>query len=58
MQCIRPGKPVENAYCESFNGNFRDECLNSCWFTTRCARTRLFYIVVRRQWQIVACANV
>lgn len=26
---IRPGKPVENAYIESFNGRLRDECLNS-----------------------------
>lgn len=30
---IRPGKPIENAYCESFNGRFRDECLNQNWFT-------------------------
>lgn len=30
---IRPGKPVENAFIESFNGRFRDECLNSHWFT-------------------------
>jgi putative transposase len=29
---IRPGKPVENAYAESFNGKFRDECLNENWF--------------------------
>ena len=29
---IRPGKPVENAYVESFNGRFRDECLNQSWF--------------------------
>jgi len=29
---IRPGKPVENAYIESFNGRFRDECLNEHWF--------------------------
>lgn len=29
---IRPGKPVENAYIESFNGRFRDECLNENWF--------------------------
>lgn len=29
LQFIRPGKPVENAYIESFNGKFRDECLNS-----------------------------
>jgi putative transposase len=29
---IRPGKPIENAYVESFNGKFRDECLNEHWF--------------------------
>ena len=28
----RPGKPVDNAYIESFNGSFRDECLNINWF--------------------------
>ena len=28
LSFIRPGKPVENAYIESFNGKFRDECLN------------------------------
>jgi putative transposase len=32
LHFIRPGKPVENAYAESFNGRFRDECLNSIWF--------------------------
>lgn len=32
LQFIRPGNPVENAYIESFNGRFRDECLNSEWF--------------------------
>jgi putative transposase len=31
---IRPGKPVENCYIESFNGRFRDECLNQHWFRT------------------------
>lgn len=31
---ITPGKPVENAYIESFNGKFRDECLNEHWFMT------------------------
>lgn len=30
---IEPGKPIENAYIESFNGKFRDECLNENWFT-------------------------
>ena len=29
---IRPGKPNENAYIESWNGKFRDECLNEHWF--------------------------
>jgi putative transposase len=29
---IRPGKPVDNCYVESFNGRFRDECLNEHWF--------------------------
>ena len=29
---IRPGKPVDNCYIESFNGRFRDECLNEHWF--------------------------
>jgi putative transposase len=29
---IRPGKPVENCFVESFNGKFRDECLNDHWF--------------------------
>ncbi|MNL79467.1 Integrase core domain protein [compost metagenome] len=27
----RPGKPTDNAQCESFNGRFRQECLNSHW---------------------------
>jgi putative transposase len=25
---IRPGKPIENGFIESFNGRLRDECLN------------------------------
>jgi putative transposase len=29
---IQPGKPIQNAYIESFNGRFRDECLNTNWF--------------------------
>jgi putative transposase len=31
---IRPGKPVENAYVESFHSRFRDECLSTHWFET------------------------
>jgi len=29
---IQPGKPSQNAHVESFNGKFRDECLNAHWF--------------------------
>ena len=29
---IRPGKPIENCFVESFNGRLRDECLNLHWF--------------------------
>ena len=28
----RPGKPTDNAFIESFDGSFRDECLNVNWF--------------------------
>lgn len=34
LDFIRPGKPVENAYIESFNGKFRHECLNQHFFKT------------------------
>jgi putative transposase len=29
---IQPGKPTQNCFVESFNGRFRDECLNEHWF--------------------------
>lgn len=29
---IQPGKPVDNAFVESFNGRLGDECLNENWF--------------------------
>jgi len=32
LHFIRPGRPVENAYIESFIGRLRDECLNVHWF--------------------------
>ena len=28
----RPGKPTDNAFIESFNGKFREECLSQNWF--------------------------
>lgn len=39
---IRPGKPVENGFIESFNGRLRDECLNThLFFGLRDARRKL-----------------
>ena len=32
LKFIEPGKPNQNAFIESFNGRFRDECLNEHWF--------------------------
>lgn len=34
LHFIEPGKPIQNAYVESFNGRVRDECLNEEWFTS------------------------
>jgi putative transposase len=31
---IQPGKPTQNAFVESLNGKFRNECLNQHWFRT------------------------
>lgn len=32
LRFIDPGKPIQNAYIESFNARLRDECLNQHWF--------------------------
>ena len=34
LDFIQPGKPTQNAFAESFNGKFRDTCLNQYWFRT------------------------
>ena len=34
LDFIRPGKPQENAFIESFNGKFRSECLDENWFVS------------------------
>jgi putative transposase len=42
LDLIRPGKPVENGYIESFNGRLRDECLNGeIFFDLADARQKL-----------------
>ncbi|EOC3070239.1 IS3 family transposase [Cronobacter malonaticus] len=33
LRLIQPGKPIQNGFIESFNGRFRDECLNEHWFS-------------------------
>ena len=39
---IQPGKPMQNGHIESFNGRFRDECLNANWFLNLAeARSRI-----------------
>ena len=53
LHFIRPGKPVENCFVESFNGKFREECLNENWFTsledakTKIERWRVDYNEIR-----------
>lgn len=34
LHFVEPGQPTQNAYIESFNGKFRDECLNENWFVS------------------------
>lgn len=46
---IDPGKPWQNAYAESFNGKFRDECLSMEWFRTR-AEAKVVIEVWRREY--------
>ena len=39
LRLIEPGKPNQNAYIESFNGRFRDECLNEHWLSSFSGRS-------------------
>ena len=42
LEFIRPRRPVENSYIESFNGRLRDECLNvNLFFSLEDAREKL-----------------
>jgi len=55
LEFIQPGKPVQNAYIESFNGRLRDECLNANWFTSLSDASISFSGLRRRQtWVILA----
>jgi len=46
---IQPGKPMQNAFIESFNGTFRDDCLNQHWFGSL-AEARLLIDHWRRKY--------
>jgi putative transposase len=41
LDFIRPGKPMENAFIESFNGRLRDECLNVHQFASLAEAQRI-----------------
>ena len=49
---IAPGKPVQNAFVESFNGKFRDECLSLEWFRSR-AEAKVIIEAWRRHYNEV-----
>ena len=49
LRLIEPGKPNQNAYVESFNGRFRDECLNEHWFVSL-AHARMVIEAWRREY--------
>jgi len=49
LRLIERGKPNQNAYIESFNGRFRDECLNEHWFTSL-AQARMVIEAWRREY--------
>jgi putative transposase len=51
LKLIQAGKPTQNAFIESFNGRFRDECLNDHWFTTL-AEARILIVAWRRDYNL------
>jgi len=51
LKLIQAGKPTQNAFIESFNGRFRDECLNDHWFTTL-AEARILIAAWRRDYNL------
>lgn len=61
----RPGKPTDNAKVESFNGRFRQECLNMHWFLSledarrKIEEWRQYYNEIRPhsalQWETPSC---
>lgn len=52
LHFIEPGRPTQNAYCESFNGRFREECLNQNLFAN-VSEARLIIEAWRREYENV-----
>ena len=52
LHFIAPGKPMQNGYVESFNGKFRDECLNQHWFVSL-AHARVLIEAWRMDYNVV-----
>lgn len=49
---IQPGKPIQNCFIESFNGTFRDDCLNTHWFVSL-ERARVVIEGWRREYNLI-----
>jgi len=49
----RSGKPTDNAFIESFNETFQNECLNMNWFQTLVDAKRLFMRGGRKTMRVV-----
>jgi hypothetical protein len=47
LDYIEPGKPMQNGHVESFNGKFRDECLNTHWSTTLRQARNIIHVPLR-----------
>lgn len=47
LRFIQPGKPIQNAFIESFNGRLRDECLNEHWFLSLADAQR-----ITEEWRV------
>jgi putative transposase len=48
LDFIEPGKPTQNVHVESFNGKFRDECLDLHWFGSL-AHARAFILAWKEE---------
>jgi len=57
LHYIAPGEPTQNAFIESFNGRFRDECLNEHVFLTLAEARRTIEALARRLQTLAGRTN-